>query len=426
MRTPVVAAVAALLLIALPGLLLPLLDRSSCSEGTVEVECPTDPVGPDGTPVSDRFFVMHRPLGVHGSITARVASMEGTITYPPPDHDKIVPGLVPWAKAGVIVKDGLAQGSSYAALMLTGAHGVRMQHDYVHDTAGSATARWLRLSRDGDVVTGEDSVDGVSWTRVGSVRLSLPDTVLVGLFVTSPGDLTVRDGASQVRFTQATGVFDHVVVDGPAASWTSAAVGGAGTTDWEKFHRAAGGVESGGTFTVTGSGDIGPLPGPSAAGALVGLILAVVVLVLWSVRWPFVVGVVGAGAAVVFVDGVPWLTLARVVLGVGVFMALVAAYSWALRGLLRRWVAVVVALGTVVVPYVVALVVPGLGWLLRVTPAAGFSVVGTRVAYPQVVDYYAPAGGYFPLPWWAGLAVLGGYAAVLIGLRRVRTGTRTA
>lgn len=421
MRTRIVAAFVAVLLIALPGLFAPLLDRSSCSQGDVEVECPKDPVGPDGTPVSDQFFFMHRPLGVNGSITARVASMEGTITYPPPDHDKIVPGLVPWAKAGVIVKDGLTQGSSYAALMLTGAHGVRMQHDYVHDTAGSASARWLRLRRDGDVVTGENSVDGVSWTRVGEVRVSLPDTAQVGLFVTSPGDVTVVGVSTQSRFTQATGVFDNVVVDGPDAKWTSSAVGTMGTTDWEKRDRAAGGVESGGTFTVTGSGEIGPVGGRSLQ--VLGLVLAVVVLVVWSARWPFAVGVLGA---LPLVEGLPWLTAGRVLLGVGVFLALVAAYAYGLRGFMRRWVAAVVAVGTVVVPYLVALVWPAASWLLVVTPGAGFSVVQTQVAYPQVVWHYVVAGGYFPLPWWAGLAVLGGYAGVLIGLRRVRAGTRTA
>ena len=41
-----------------------------------------------------------------------------------------------WAKAGVIVKQDLKQGSAYAAVMVTGAHGVRMQDDYTHDTAG--------------------------------------------------------------------------------------------------------------------------------------------------------------------------------------------------------------------------------------------------------------------------------------------------
>ena len=35
------------------------------------------------------------------------------------------------------------------------------------------------------------------------------------------------------------------------------------------------------------------------------------------------------------------------------------------------------------------------------------------VEYPQVIAHYAPSTGYFPLAWWAGLAVLCGYTLVL-------------
>ena len=44
--------------------------------------------------------------------------------------------LVPWAKAGVIIKDSDTQGSAYAAIMVTGEHGVRMQDNFTHDIAG--------------------------------------------------------------------------------------------------------------------------------------------------------------------------------------------------------------------------------------------------------------------------------------------------
>ena len=33
-------------------------------------------------------------------------------------------GMVPWAKAGVIIKESIEQGSAYAAVILTGSHGV--------------------------------------------------------------------------------------------------------------------------------------------------------------------------------------------------------------------------------------------------------------------------------------------------------------
>lgn len=103
-------AAAALTVIAL-GLLSTFGNRSSC-----DGPCPAAPVAGDGSIVSDRFWFLHRDLGREGSITVRMTSMTGTITYPPPNHDQIVPGLVPWAKAGIIVKDGVRQGSQYAAL----------------------------------------------------------------------------------------------------------------------------------------------------------------------------------------------------------------------------------------------------------------------------------------------------------------------
>ena len=36
------------------------------------------------------------------------------------------------------MKAGTTPGSAYAAVMVTGDHGVRMQHDFIHDIAGPA------------------------------------------------------------------------------------------------------------------------------------------------------------------------------------------------------------------------------------------------------------------------------------------------
>jgi hypothetical protein len=115
------------------------------------------------------------------------------------------------------------------------------------------------------------------------------------------------------------------------------------------------------------------------------------------------------------------VTVVRVVVGVGVLFALAAVFSFALGALLRRtWLAVTTAVATVVLPYVLA-AVPLFPdelsrWLLRVTPAAGFAVQQTTVEYPQVVHHFAPSSGYFPLAWWAGLAVLGAYAAAVLSV----------
>ncbi|BCJ77043.1 hypothetical protein CS0771_65870 [Catellatospora sp. IY07-71] len=473
-RGRIIALTAAALAVLLLGLLPALTNFSSCSEGTVEVACPTDPIGPDGAPVSDEFFFAHVPLGERGVITARMTGLTGTITYPPPDHDQIVSGVVPWAKAGLIVKDGTGQGSDYAALLMTGAHGVRLQHSYRHDTAGrpggvsAQQPRWLRLTRDGDTVIGEESVDGTAWTRVGTARLpGLPATVEVGLFATSPGDLTLREiglggHVGEVRFTQAVGTFDHVTVDGaPVTGWRRDVVGNLGNTDWEKYHRPAGLVEENGALSVTGSGDIGPIGSMGSArpeSTLLGLVVALIVVIVAGARFGVgasgrliaaraaaLGGVVLAGGLAVAgltltagmllmqhqdVPVVPLgpLTGLRVAAGTAALLAGAAGLAVAFGALFRRaWIAATAGIALVVLPYLMG-VVPLIpeevtSWLLRLTPAGGFAMLQTVVAYPQVTMHYAPYAGYFPLPGWAGLVVVGGYAvlAVLLAVRLRRT-----
>ena len=288
-------AAAAVTVIAL-GLLYAFGSQSSCPG-----PCPTDPAASGGATVSDKFWFLHRALGRDGSITVRMTSMTGTITYPPPNHDQIVSGLVPWAKAGVIVKDGGRQGSRYAALMMTGGHGVRFQYDYRHDVAGSAGGvseqfpHWLRLARSGDTITGSESADGKQWRTVGAAKLEgLPEIIQVGLFATSPGDLTLRKvglggAVEEVRFTQAVGVFDNVTVEGGATSaWDSDPVGEMNQTDWEKYHNASGAVERNGVITVSGTGDIGPLGEEgirSVDGTLTGLAVALIIVLIVAARY---------------------------------------------------------------------------------------------------------------------------------------------
>ncbi|GAA1264579.1 hypothetical protein GCM10009609_29760 [Pseudonocardia aurantiaca] len=477
-RGRLIAMTAATLIVILLGVAFAFIPSSSCSEGPVEVACPTSRVGPGGQTVSDSFYFVHQPLGPNGTITVRLASMTGIITYPPPDHDEIVPGLVPWAKAGLIVKDGIAQGSTYAALMVTGSHGVRMQYDYTHDVAGhpggvsAESPRWLRLTRSGDTITGDESTDGTRWSKVGTAHLpGLPATVKVGLFATSPGDLTLKRvalGASlpESRFTQVTAVFDNISLDGaPAAGWSAEPVGEMGRTDWERYHRAPGLVRSMGTFTVTGTGDIGPAAegGFTVGSTLIGLAIGLIIVIVVAVRFAtagrrpqadvaavsgriltakaivigtvaFLSGLIAAGvvmpvgSAILRANGisvlaVPARTELGVVVGVAGLFAVASVFALALGTLVRRtWVATTVAISAVVLPDILG-TLPLLPdevaqWLLRLTPAAAFAVQQTIDEYPQVTAHYVPSGGYFPLSGWAGFAVLCAYATLVLGLAR--------
>lgn len=483
----VIAMVAAALVTVLLGLLSASGNHTSCSNGPVEVGCPAVPVGPGGEAVSDKFYFVHQPLAGDGSITVRLTSMSGIITYPPPNHNEIVPGLVPWAKAGIIIKESTRQGAAYAAMMFTGGHGVRMQHNFTQDTAGrpggvsARSPRWLRLTRSGDRLTGDESADGAHWTKVGTAHLAgLPATVRIGLFAASPGDLTVKQNAlggsiTQMRLAKATAVFDHVSIQGkaPRGAWSRDDVGAASGEGPGGIHHPGGVEESGGTFTVTGNGDIAPLGAEGGqtiestlAGAFAGLIMVIVVAVMFITAEyrrglirttllaaprrgrmlaakaivigtvTFITGLAAVAVAVPlgmhvlrgngnYVLPVSSLTGLRVVVGAAALFAVVAVLALALGALLRRSVmAVTAAVVVIVVPYVLAtaaILPEGAGqWLLRLTPAAGFAILQSIPEYPQVINNYAPQEGYYPLAPWAGFAVLCGYTALALGLAVLR------
>ena len=186
------------------------------------------PTGPGGEAVTDSFYFVHRPLAGNGTITARVTSLTAGAAGPPA-------ALQPWSKAGIIIKASTRQGSAYAAVLVTGDNGVRMQYDYTQDIAGppgrpsAASPRWLRLTRSGDTITGYASADGTHWTRVGTATLAgLPATAQAGLFATSPAySLTTAQGSSGASNTGgptlATGVFDHVGLRGTSQAADGAA-----------------------------------------------------------------------------------------------------------------------------------------------------------------------------------------------------------
>ncbi|YCK37315.1 hypothetical protein ACNF49_25655 [Actinomadura sp. ATCC 39365] len=253
-------AVAACVLVTVSlGLLIAGGVRTSCVTGTGEGPCPAPLVGPDGTAVKDKYFFVHQPLRGNGSITARVSDMTGQIRLPDaiPGVRNVKEGVVPWAKAGLLVRPSLKQGTPYAAVMLTGDHGVRMQYNYVHDVAGGPHngPQWLRLTRSGDIVTGQESDDGRTWTEVGTVRMAgLPETVEIGLFATSPGVLWDMAKA----FANATATFDQIRLQGANGSWRRDDVGVSMESDGKTPHHPGGVVESGEKLIVTGGGDIGP------------------------------------------------------------------------------------------------------------------------------------------------------------------------
>ena len=238
--------------------------------------CPAPPTGPGGEWVADSFYFVRQPLAGNGSITVRVTSLTGlysthgaTVADGGSPTAGMTPGVQPWSKAGIIIKASTRQGAAYAAMMVTGSHGVRMQWDFTHDVAGlagkvsAASPRWLRLTRSGDTITGYDSPDGAHWTMVGTATLSgLPSTTQSGLFPASPGysvnTTSLGGGSSKGGPSLATGTFDQVSRQGawPAAGWTGQDL--QGTMDPALPASAQGFTQAGSRLTVSGSGDIAP------------------------------------------------------------------------------------------------------------------------------------------------------------------------
>ena len=196
--------------------------------------CPAPPTGPGGEWVTDSFYFVRQPLAGDGSITVRVTSLTGLyLTHGATGAGGgsatagMTPGVQPWSKAGIIIKASTRPGAAYAAMMVTGSHGVRMQWDFTHDVAGqagkvsAASPRWLRLTRDGATITGYDSADGAHWTQVGTATLAgLPSTAQSGLFAATPGYSVTSSGLGTSSATGgpalATGAFDQVTRQG---SW---------------------------------------------------------------------------------------------------------------------------------------------------------------------------------------------------------------
>ena len=228
-------------------------------------DAPPVPVGPGGEPVTDSFYLVGRPFAGDGSVTVAVTGLRTAV---PAGPDDLRPGVVPWAKAGLVIRQSNRPGAPYAAIMVTGGHGVRMQHDYLHDSAGPGTAtpiaagsiRWLRLARAGDTVTGSASTDGIRWADVATVHVDgLGATAYGGLFVASP---PVVDGIGTTGSVSTAG-FGGLRTDGgwadPGADWAGEQVGGRSPTFAGYPARTVGSFTGeAGVFTVTGAGDMAP------------------------------------------------------------------------------------------------------------------------------------------------------------------------
>jgi len=441
-------------------------------------------VGPHNDPVADGFSYAHQPVTGDVTLTVKVGSLvpqeEPSERHNPGGGSTMtkLDDPSPWnaASAGIMIKDGTTSGSSYAAVFVSSRNGVRLQSDFQTDIAGSASAapQWLRLARTGNVVSAYQSADGTSWEKIGEVTPAhLPATAEIGFYVSSSPTLYIsRGGGSSsvgAHLTRATATFSDIALTGAtAAAWQTGAVrqpeveapptkeGAPAITEFS---------ESGGTYTVTGAGRIGPQdPGDDPVeGSLLGVIAGIMALVAVGVLYAtseyrrgmirttlaaeprrgrvlaakaLVLGGISYGLALVSVltaylvarpalrkhgfappafpdESITDPAVIRVMLLSAAFMALLAVFAMAVGVVLRHSAgAITLTIVLVILPIIVGSILPGtLPRLLMYTTLAGG--MATQRTKPPTLTLAEPWSLIGP---WAGIGVVAAYTTVALSL----------
>lgn len=128
---------------------------------------------------ADGGRLLTQALSGDGTIITRVVSMTNTN---------------PWAKAGIMIREGTAAGAKHAFCFVTpvttnGVGFIRRTSTGAMSTytggSKNTVPRWLRLVRSGSTITASESANGTTWTVVGSVSVSMTNPVRIGFAVTS-------------------------------------------------------------------------------------------------------------------------------------------------------------------------------------------------------------------------------------------------
>ena len=186
---------------------------SVAGEGATGLQSGTFILVSSGTAIggaADSFRFTSQPLVGDGSVVARVSKLDTTGT---------------WAKAGVVIRESTAANARQAVMVVSPSNGISWQ--YRQNVGGSgvvvagpttqAAPAWVRVVRAGNTFTGSWSADGIAWTSVGSITISMGSSVLAGLAGTS-------DDASRLNRAEFTNVTVSNVVPTVAATGTLSAM----------------------------------------------------------------------------------------------------------------------------------------------------------------------------------------------------------
>ena len=126
-----------------------------------------------------------------------------------------------YSSAGVMIRESLAAGSRHAHMLLSAGRGFRSMSafrpmaDYRYG-GGSPAPGWVRLTRQGNLISGFVSTDGQTWTAVGTTRVSMTSAVYVGIAVTAGTDAARRLRRDRYPVERDPGVPRESAADGHA------------------------------------------------------------------------------------------------------------------------------------------------------------------------------------------------------------------
>jgi hypothetical protein len=158
---------------------------------------------------ADQFHFAYQEMTGDGEMVARVVGLG--------------PGGDGWSKAGVMIRETLDDTSKHLIMAMTGGEGNGIAFQGRQETAGGSTSfhgditasppHWVKLTREGNVITAYHSADGVNWDlftdaspdggHANPFEIPMAETINIGLAMGS-------HQTDQLR----TGYFDNVSING--------------------------------------------------------------------------------------------------------------------------------------------------------------------------------------------------------------------
>ena len=171
--------------------------------------------GSDIGGLSDQFQYLYQSVSGDTDVTVRVASQTNSSAL---------------AKAGVMFRSALDANAANVALLTTPTSGYLFQRraaagdTTASSSAGTGTAPvWLRIKRTGSLFTAYRSIDGTTWTTIGSDSIPMADPIYVGIAATSHSTTLASDVVADnfsVAAAQAADLPPSVTLTAPATGTT--------------------------------------------------------------------------------------------------------------------------------------------------------------------------------------------------------------